>query len=125
MKCALGLIISAALSLSSVALSANAASVPDLESELTELLDTFTGRYSGEVPDPTDVSGERKMLLHHKIVRVDLPRFGEYVLYHQISRDALDSALATKALRIRSERESQTECHAIVCDSERARSCEF
>ena len=92
MKCALGLIISAALSLSSVALSANATSVPDLESELTELLDTFTGRYSGEVPDPTDVSGERKMLLHHKIVRVDLPRFGEYVLYHQISRDALDSA---------------------------------
>jgi len=92
MKCALGLIISAALSLSSVALSANATSVPDLESELIELLDTFTGRYSGEVPDPTDVSGERKMLLHHKIVRVDLPRFGEYVLYHQISRDALDSA---------------------------------
>jgi hypothetical protein len=92
MKCALGLIISAALSLSSVALSANATSVSDLESELTELLDTVTGRYSGEVPDPTDVSGERKMLLHHKIVRVDLPRFGEYVLYHQISRDALDSA---------------------------------
>lgn len=121
MKCVLGLIISAALSLSTVALSANATSVPDLESELTELLDTFTGRYSGEVPDPTDVSGERKMLLHHKIVRVELPRFGEYVLYHQISRDALDSAhLATKALRIRSERESQTECHAIFCDSERA-----
>ena len=92
MKCALGLIISAALSLSSVALSANATSVPDLESELTELLENFTGRYSGEVTDPTDSSGERRMLLHHKIVRVDLPRFGEYVLYHQISRDALDSA---------------------------------
>lgn len=65
---------------------------PDVDTELVELLEVLPGRYSGEVLDPTDPSGQRRMMLHHKIVRVDLPAFGEFVLYHQTSRDALDSA---------------------------------
>jgi hypothetical protein len=82
----------ALLAISSAVVFAQKPNTPDLESELNELVEVVVGRYSGEVADPADHSGERRTTLHHKIVRVDLPSFGEYVIYHQISRDALDSA---------------------------------
>ena len=91
MKHIFALILCAALALSPSALQAQKGAAQELDSELTELIDTFVGRYSGEVIDPTDGSSGRKVMLHHKIVRIDLPRFGEYVLHHQISRDAIDS----------------------------------
>ena len=81
----------ALLALSSAVVSAQKPDAPDLQSELNELVEVVVGRYSGEVVDPADHSGERRTTLHHKIVRVDLPSFGEYVIYHQVSRDALDS----------------------------------
>lgn len=81
----------ALLTLSTTTLLAEKSRGPDLDSELNQLLEWVVGRYSGEAVDPTDESGQRRIPLHHKIVRVDLPNFGEYVLHHQISRDALDS----------------------------------
>lgn len=81
----------ALLALSTTTLLAEKTRGPDLDSELNQLLELVVGRYSGEVVDPADESGERQTMLHHKIVRIDLPNFGEYVLHHQISRDALDS----------------------------------
>ncbi len=85
------LMVFALFALSSTTLLAQKKAAPDLESELNALLESVVGRYSGEVVDPMDNSGERRTMLHHKIARVDLPNFGEYVLHHQISRDALDS----------------------------------
>jgi hypothetical protein len=85
------LMVPALLALSSAVVSAQKPDAPDLQSELNELVEVVVGRYSGEVVDPADHSGERRTTLHHKIVRVDLPSFGEYVIYHQVSRDALDS----------------------------------
>lgn len=64
----------------------------DPEAEFRELVELLAGRYSGEIVDPTDPAGQRRTMLHHKIVRVELPAFGEYVFYHQIARDGLDSA---------------------------------
>jgi peptidylprolyl isomerase len=91
MKSFHSVLVSTLLALTSTTLLAQEAGTPDLDAELNTLLESIVGRYSGEVADPTDASGERRMMLHHKIVRVDLPNFGEYVLHHQISRDALDS----------------------------------
>ena len=62
-----------------------------LERELRELLDVLPGYYSGEVRDPSDPTGTRRMTLFHKIVRIEAPQFGETVFYHQISRDGFDS----------------------------------
>lgn len=86
------LLVAAILASSSARVSAEKPAPPDLLEELNELLLVLPGRYSGEVADPTDPTGMRRIMLHHKIVRVDLPHFGEYVLHHQISTDALDSA---------------------------------
>lgn len=63
-----------------------------LERELRELLDVLPGYYSGEVRDPSDPTGARRMTLYHKIVRIEAPQFGETVFYHQIARDGFDSA---------------------------------
>lgn len=81
----------ALLALSTTPLPAEKTRGPDLDSELNQLFELVVGRYSGEVADPMDESDQRRTMLHHKIVRVDLPNFGEYVLHHQISRDGLDS----------------------------------
>ncbi len=81
----------ALLALSTTTALAENTRAPDLDSELNDLLESVVGRYSGEVVDPTDEFGVRRIMLHHKIVRIDLPNFGEYVLHHQISRDGLDS----------------------------------
>ncbi len=62
-----------------------------LERELRDLLDVLPGYYSGEVRDPSDPTGTRRMTLFHKIVRIEAPQFGETVFYHQISRDGFDS----------------------------------
>lgn len=62
-----------------------------LERELRELLETLPGHYTGEVTDPSDASGARRITLYHKIVRIEAPQFGETVFYHQISRDGFDS----------------------------------
>lgn len=70
---------------------ASAQPAADLEAEFRELVELLPGRYSGEIADPTDPTGQRRAALHHKIVRVELPAFGEYVFHHQISRDQLDS----------------------------------
>lgn len=67
------------------------ATKPDLETEFRELVELLPGRYSGDITDPADSTGQRRIFLHHKIVRLELPAFGEYVFHHQISRDALDS----------------------------------
>jgi peptidylprolyl isomerase len=82
------LVCAAAFSVSRVASAQPAA---DLEAEFRELVELLPGRYSGEIADPTDPAGQRRTPLHHKIVRIELPAFGEYVFHHQISRDALDS----------------------------------
>lgn len=71
---------------------APAAIAADTETEFRELIDLLPGRYSGDVADPADPAMQRRIVLHHKIVRVELPNFGEYVFHHQISRDTLDSA---------------------------------
>lgn len=74
---------------------AGAASTPDptaLETELRQIVERLPGRYSGEIADPRDPAGGRRTPLHHKIVRLELPAFGEFVFVHQISRDRLDSA---------------------------------
>lgn len=86
------LLVSGLLACCVSTLEAQKANTPDLAVERDALIESFVGRYSGEVIDPTDPAGERRMMLHHKIVRIDLPAFGEYVLYHQISRDRLDSS---------------------------------
>jgi len=92
MRRVLTLLGSSLLACSVSTLEAQRASTPDLNAERDSLIELFVGRYSGEVADPTDPAGERRIMLHHKVVQIDLPAFGEYVLYHQISRDRLDSA---------------------------------
>lgn len=62
-----------------------------LDTELRQIVELLPGRYSGEIADPLDPSGLRRTALHHKIVRLELPAFGEFVFLHQISRDSLDS----------------------------------
>lgn len=63
---------------------AESASPAVLERELAEILQQLPGRYAGE-------TGHPRVALQHKIVRVEAPRFGETVFYHQISRDGMDS----------------------------------
>jgi len=62
-----------------------------VDAELAQILTLLPGRYSGDLADPADPSGARRIVLHHKIVRLELPNFGEAVFFHQISRDTLDS----------------------------------
>ena len=83
-----------ALAISPAFAAATAAAPPPsaLDRELQQIIERLPGRYSGEIPDPLDPAGLRRTALHHKIVRVELPTFGEFVFLHQISRDTLDSA---------------------------------
>lgn len=76
----------------SFVIAAAPATAADAESEFRELVGLLAGRYSGETADPADPAAQRRTGLHHKIVRVELPNFGEHVYSHQISRDAPDSA---------------------------------
>ena len=68
-----------------------AAPTPPLDAELEQILALLPGRYEGEAPDARDPTGQRRLPLQHKIVRVQAPQFGGTVFYHQISRDGLDS----------------------------------
>lgn len=76
---------------SGVAAAASGQTVSTLDTELRQIVELLPGRYSGEIPDPMDPAGVRRTALHHKIVRLELPAFGDFVFLHQISRDALDS----------------------------------
>jgi peptidylprolyl isomerase len=68
---------------------ATAAAPTALDRELAEILELLPGRYVGEADDPR---GGAKLLLHHKIVRIDAPQFGsDTVFYHLLARDGFDS----------------------------------
>lgn len=58
-----------------------------LDEELARIVALLPGRYAGTAPDPADAAGGTRPLLH-RIVRIEAPRFGTLVFYHEISRDA-------------------------------------
>jgi len=74
-----------------VAVAADTPATSALDTELQQLLALLPGRYSADLPDPADPAKLRRVALHHKIVRVELPNLGRHVFVHQISRDTLDS----------------------------------
>ena len=67
-----------------------------LDAELTKITSLLTGRYAGSMADPLDPTGGKTIRLHHKIVSIEAPQFGQRVFYHQISRDAVDSLQPTQ-----------------------------
>ena len=67
-----------------------------LDAQLTRITTLLTGRYAGSIVDPLDPAGGKMIRLHHKIVPIEAPQFGQKVFYHQISRDAVDSLQPTQ-----------------------------
>jgi hypothetical protein len=67
-----------------------------LDAELTKITSLLTGRYAGSMADPLDPTDGKTIRLHHKIVPIEAPQFGQRVFYHQISRDAVDSLQPTQ-----------------------------
>ena len=51
-----------------------------LDAQLQQIMDLLPGRYSSTEPK-----------LQHKIMRIDAPKFGRQVFFHQIFKDGLDS----------------------------------
>ena len=83
------------VSLPMVALTAPSQPSP-LDAQLTRIASLLTGRYAGPIADPLDPTGGKTIRLHHKIVPIEAPQFGQKVFYHQISRDAVDSLQPTQ-----------------------------
>jgi len=67
-----------------------------LDAELSRIMALLPGRYAGSIVDPFAPSSGKMIRLHHKIVPIEAPQFGQKVFYHQISRDAVDSLQPTQ-----------------------------
>ena len=60
-----------------------------LDQELAAILALFPGSYAGEAPDPRE-PGAALRPIYHKIVPIELPQFGEFALYYQLSTGSPD-----------------------------------
>jgi hypothetical protein len=78
-----------------------------LDAELAQILALLPGRYQGEMPVMSDPTGKAVEPVFHKIVRLDAPRFGHTVIYHQIGRDGPDGKPAQQKIYVFDESPSR------------------
>ncbi len=87
----IGVAMLCCLSLTLPAAAAAAPTRADLDVELARIVATLPGRYVGPGPRSANPA-EAAAPLYHRIVRLDLPRLGRHVFYHELSRDGFESA---------------------------------
>lgn len=65
-----------------------------LDEELAQIVALLPGRYEGIAPAMSNRPGQAATPspVYHKIVRIDAPRFGRTVFYHQIGREGFEGS---------------------------------